>query len=545
VPPHPHAATDRQQEQHLKGEDTIRMGQYILGIDAGTSVLKAAIFDLAGNELNRGARNVPITNPEPHLAEENMQEVWVAASEAIREALTGTSVRPEEIAAVSVTGQGDGSWLIDRTTGKPIGPAILWTDGRTGPIIDKWYDDGTVTEQFEISGTGPYAGTASTILRWRAENQADLLGNAVNLWCKDWIEYNLTGDISTDPSDASLSGIDVRTRSWSDDVNRIWGIDGIANVLPEIKSPTDLAGTVTKAASGVTGLKEGTPVYKGQMDITASSLGVGVARPGDCMAVIGTAGIVTVCTDDISAEIEPKDVGWMIPHGPDTWIRAMGMNFCTPNLDWFLREFGAPFRDEAGAHTAEGDLFAYLNHKVLETPIGSRGVIYHGYLAPGGERAPFVRPSARGSFNGITGDHNRFDLLRAVYEGVAYGIRDCLDSIPTEVKTVRMAGGGANSPVWCQIFADVLGRTIVVPAGTEFGAKGAAIVAGVGAGLYNSYSEGADATVNIVRTYEPDLAKTAVYTPFFEVYREIRKSMMPIWDQLQSATQNAATAAKA
>lgn len=517
------------------------MSQYILGIDAGTSVLKAAIFDLKGNELNRGARNVPITSPQPHLAEENMQEVWVAAAEAIREAITGTSVRADEIVAVSVTGQGDGSWLIDEATGKPKGPAILWTDGRAGDIIDGWYEDGTVSRQFDTSGTGPYAGTTSAILRWRIENQPDLLEGAKVLWCKDWIEYNLTGDISSDPSDASLSGIDVLKRDWSEDVNSVWGIDGIRDVLPVLKSPTDLAGTVTAEAAGVTGLVEGTPVYKGQMDITASSLGVGVARPGDCMAVIGTAGIVTVCTDDMSAGFEPKDVGWTIPHGPDSWIRAMGMNFCTPNLDWFLREFGAPFRAEAEAQApGESALFDYLDRKVQEAPLGARGIIYHGYLAPGGERAPFVRPSARGSFSGITGNHDRFDMLRAVYEGVAYGIRDCLDSIPTEVKTVRMAGGGANSAVWCQIFADVLGRKIIVPAGTEFGAKGAAIAAGVGAGLYESYAAGVDATVNIVREYEPDLAKTAIYDDFFAVYRDIRQSMMPVWDRLQAATRRAA-----
>lgn len=517
------------------------MGQYILGVDAGTSVLKAAIFDLKGNELNRGARNVPVTNPQPHLAEEDMQEVWVAAADAIRDALTGSGIRPEEIAAVSVTGQGDGSWLVDAETGQPKGPAILWTDGRTGDIIDRWYEDGEVSKQFDISGTGPYAGTTSAILRWRLENQEELLEGAKNLWCKDWIEYNLTGDMSTDPSDASLSGIDVAEGTWSEDVNRIWGIDGISHVLPDIKKPTELSGAVTKAAAGVTGLKEGTPVYKGQMDITGSSLGVGVVRPGDCMAVIGTAGIVTVCTDDLSASFEPKDVGWVIPHGPDTWIRAMGMNFCTPNLDWFLREFGATFRAEAEAvSSTDGALFAYLDQKVQATPVGSRGIIYHGYLAPGGERAPFVRPSARGSFSGITGDHDRFDMLRAVYEGVAYGIRDCLDSIPTKVETVRMAGGGANSAVWCQIFADVLGRKIIVPAGTEFGAKGAAIVAGVGLGLYGSYEDGVDATVNIVREYEPDRAKTAIYDEFFAVYRDIRTLMMPVWDKLQAATRRAA-----
>jgi sugar (pentulose or hexulose) kinase len=513
---------------------------YILGLDAGTSVVKAAIFDLHGNELNRGARSVPITNPEPHLAEEDMNEVWVAATEAISQALTGGSVRADEILGVCATGQGDGSWLIDGD-GKPIGPALLWTDGRAGEIVDTWNTDGSITRQFDISGAGPYAGTTAALLRWRQENQAELLDGATNLWCKDWIEYNLTGDASTDPSDASLSGIDARNRTYSDQVFEAFGInDKTRATLPKLRNPTEQCGTVTRHAAGVTGLREGTPVFKGQMDITASSLGVGVARPGDCMAVVGTAGIVTVATNDLSTGFLPPDVGWVIPHSPDTWIRALGMNNCTPNLDWFLREFGEPFRLEAFAQPGEVGLFDFLDAGIKATPVGSAGLIFHGYLAPGGERAPFIKPSARGMFNGITGSHTRWHLLRAVYEGVAYGIRDCLDSIPTQVDTVRMAGGGANSAVWAQIFADVLGRRIIIPAGTEFGAKGAAIVGGVGLGVFDSYEAGVDATVNIVREYEPDRAKTDIYDDFFGIYRDLRISTLSSWDKLQAATRKAA-----
>ncbi|MGO1583954.1 MAG: FGGY family carbohydrate kinase [Actinomycetaceae bacterium] len=509
------------------------MSRYLLGIDAGTSVIKAAVFSETGTEMSRGAGNVPIISPDPSRAEEDMDTVWAAAAKAIRDAITGSSMRPQEIVAVSVTGQGDGSWLIDKD-GQPVGNAILWTDGRTGRVIDSWYEDGTVSAQFDTSGLGPYAGTASAILRWRLENEPETLQGATQLWCKDWVEYNLTGDISTDASDASLAGIDVRTRTWSDHVLKTWGIDGIKDVLPPIKSSTDLAGEVTREAAGATGLVAGTPVYKGQMDITASSLGVGVARPGDCMAVIGTAGIVTVATDTLDNGFAPADSGWVIPHSPDTWIRSMGMNFCTPNLDWFLDEPGNVLRLEARTRGLE--LFEYLDEVLAETPVGARGIIFHGYLAPGGERAPFVKPSARGSFFGLRGSHTRHDMLRAVYEGVAYGIRDCLDSIPTPVETVRMAGGGANSESWCQIFADVLGRRIIVPAGTEFGAKGAAIVAGVGSGVFESYAAGVDATVTIVRTYEPDRAKTAVYDRYFDLYRRTRAALQPLWDDLQDVT---------
>lgn len=212
----------------------------------------------------------------------------------------------------------------------------------------------------------------------------------------------------------------------------------------------------------------------------------------------------------------------------------MGLSFCTPNLDWYLRELGGSFRREAEART-QGNLYEYLDQVVEQTPIGSNGLIFHGYLAPGGERAPFTKPDARGMFNGINNSHTRNDMLRAVYEGVALGIRDCLDAIPTEVNVVRMAGGGANSPVWAQIFADVLGRTIEVPAGTEFGAKGAAIAAAVGVGRYASYAEGAEHMVHVRRTYTPNPDNTAKYDKFFGVYKRIRLAMLDIWDDLADA----------
>jgi sugar (pentulose or hexulose) kinase len=258
------------------------------------------------------------------------------------------------------------------------------------------------------------------------------------------------------------------------------------------------------------------------------------------MAVIGTAGIVTVATNDIESAFQPKDVGWVIPHSPDTWIRGLGMNCCTPNLDWFLREFGDPLRAETAARSDQYSIFNVIDEHLAQVPVGSEGIIFHGYLAPGGERAPFVKPSARGSFNGITGAHNRLHILRAIYEGICYGIRDCLDAIPVDVGTVHLAGGGAASPVWSQMFADVLGRKVAIPGGTEYGAKGVAIAAGVGVGAYNTYEEGVDATVKIAREHEPNPANTKLYDEFFECYRELRESTMEHWDRMQAATRKVA-----
>lgn len=256
------------------------------------------------------------------------------------------------------------------------------------------------------------------------------------------------------------------------------------------------------------------------------------------MAVIGTAGIVNIATDEPEKAFAPENVGWLIPHTDKTWIRSMGMSSATPNLEWYLREFGDRFREDAAS--IEGrSLYDFLDQELKKIPVGSGGILYHGYNAPGGERAPFIKPSARASFNGITGSHSRWEMLKSVYEGVALGIRDCLDPIPVKVETINMAGGGVNSPVWSQIFADVLGRSVVIPAGTEFGAKGAAICAATGAGLYDSLEEGVAATVEPLRVYEPDRKKTELYDELYDIYVRQREATMEIWDDLQAFTRKA------
>lgn len=521
------------------------MDGYIIGVDAGTSVVKTVVFDLSGNELGGARRIVPVINPEPHLAVSDMEGVWRAAHEVIEEVVHTAGVDRDRILGVALTGQGDGSWMID-TNGQPVGPGLSWTDGRAGGIIDGWYADGTVTRAFDITGCGPYAGSACALLRWRIENEPHLVGSgATNLWCKDWIEFKLTGDRSTDPSDASLLGIDVRKRAWSDEALNILGLRDGADWLPPLRAPSEACGEITREAAELCGLKPGTKVYKGMIDISASSLGVGVARPRDTMAVVGTAGIVTVATKEIDTAFVPQDVGWIIPHTDDTWIRALGMNWCTPNLDWYLREFGDPIKAELGMGFSDQSMWSLIEEKVAQIPIGSGGVMFHGYLSPGGERAPFVKPSARGSFNGITGGHTNLHLLRAIYEGIAYGIRDCLDAIPIEVETVRMAGGGAASPLWSEMFADVLGREVVIPAGREFGAKGAMIAACIGAGVYSSYEEAVDATVSIARRHEPVEANTALYDEFFGCYQAMRESTSAHWDRLQGAVRKVSAAAVA
>ncbi len=460
-----------------------------------------------------------------------MYQVWQAAANAISEALRNARISPEEVKAVGLTGQGDGTWMVG-PDGEPIGNAYLWNDGRAGSIVSTWDNDGTTKEGFKLTGHGPYAGSTSALLRWRLENEN--IGEATNLWCKDWINFKLTGELATDTTDPALSVVDVRERAFSDAALAAYGIEDAARWMPKMLNPGDFVGKVTKDAAKATGLREGTPVYQGMVDFCCSTLGVGVAKPGECMAVVGTAGIVTVVTNDVGAALTSEEaVGWTLPYMVGTWVRSMGMSSATPSLDWFMREFGDRFR--MASSDLDVNVYDFLDDRISSIPIGSNGILFHGYTAPGGERAPFIKPTARASFTGVSMSTSRFDLLRSVYEGVTYGMRDCLDSIPIEVTAVRASGGGVNSPVWAQMMSDCYGRPVEIPGGTEFGAKGAAILAGVGAGIYSSLDEALDETIVILRSYEPDMKKHEIYTDFFNVYREHRKSLIGIWDDLAAA----------
>lgn len=511
------------------------MGKFLLGIDAGTSVVKCSIMDLEGNELGTANRKVPINTPNPNWAEQDMDKVWQGVTEIILEALAKTSVKADEVIGIGVTGQGDGSWLVDKE-GRPVGPAILWTDGRAGEIVNRWLREGVVDKAYDITGTGPYAGSTNAILRWRVENQQDLLKQAYkNIWCMDWVEYKLTGRLCTDESNPSLFGLDIRRRTYSDEMLELYGLTSIKHLLPEIVQSTEIVGYVTKEAAELTGLKEGTPVVKGMFDVVACATGVGAVNSGDACSIMGT----TCFNEAVFAEpaFEPRNVGMSICHGvPGLWLKAMGVNYGTPNLDWFLREFGTPYHAEAEKRGVS--VFRVLDEVISGIAVGSDGVIYSPYLCPGGERAPFVKPEARAQFFGLTEEHTRDHMLRAVYEGVALAMRDCYEAIPGEVTNVHLSGGGAKSDVWCQILADVTGKVMRIPAGTEFGAKGVAIFAGVAVGEFKDINDAVAKTVRFEREFYPKEENTRKYDELFKVYRKLRDDVFETWDLLAAARKN-------
>ena len=508
------------------------MAKYLLGIDVGTSVVKCCIMDLEGTELATASRIVPTEVPNPRWAEADMGLVWKGVTEIIPEALAKTGLKGEDIAGIGVTGQGDGSWMIDKD-GNPVDKAILWTDGRAADLIGQWLKDGTIDRCFDITGSGAYAGSSNTILRWRQDNQPDLVKRAYkSLWAMDWVEFCLTGVATTDMSNPSISLLDIVKEEWSDDVIKMSGIEASRHVLPDLCKSKDVMGYVTEKAAHATSLIAGTPVVKGMFDVVASATGVGCVHAGDACSILGT----TLFNEGIydKPPFEPKGVGMSIVHGvPGLYLRAMGVNYGTPNLEWFLKQFGFPYKVEAERRGV--NVYYVLDEVLRSTEPGAGGIIYSPYLCPGGERAPFNNPEARAQFFGITEENNRDQMLRAVYEGVGLAMRDSYDSIPGEISRIALSGGGCKSDMWCQILSDVTGKALYVPKGTEFGAKGVAMFAGVAVGLFTDIEDAVSKTIQVDREFFPNLENTKKYDGLFKVYRQLRDEVVECWDMLAEA----------
>jgi sugar (pentulose or hexulose) kinase len=225
--------------------------------------------------------------------------------------------------------------------------------------------------------------------------------------------------------------------------------------------------------------------------------------------------------------LEPHLVGATLCHGvKERWLRTMTALTATPNLDWFIRELAA---DLAAKH-AGPKLHTQLDLMVAKTPAGAKGVMFHPYLSPAGERSPFVQPAARGSFTGLSLEHTRAHLLRAVYEGVAFAMRDCYQHMPVAPKSIVLSGDVSSSPVWCQILADCLGQTVSVPAGSAFGAKGAAINVGVATGFYPSVRDGVKQSVHLRRHYRPKPPRAGRYAELYPIFRETAARQSELWD---------------
>ena len=498
---------------------------YIIGIDAGTTVMKTVVFDLVGNEIAKASSLADIIHSRPGWAEQDMNSVWQATAKSCKEVISKAGIRPQDVLAVSLSGQGAGMWLVDKK-GKPTRYAVSWLDGRAQDIIDVWQADGTSNKLTRACGLVYYAGSGPGIIfRWFMENDRKALENSRSvLWAKDWVRYCMTGEIMTDETDPSMGMIDPPSRRYSSRVMELTGTSSYASLLPLIRPSHELGGKVTKAAAEATGLAEGTPVAVGAWDCTSTALGQGCIKSGDAFSIIGTAGIHMVVSSEPTINASYSLSCHTVPG--QYLLHSMAMTAAN-NLDWYEREFG--LAENQAAEEQATSKYDIINSAVASVPLGANGVFFLPYLQ--GERAPFVEARARGEFAGLADSSVRSDLYRAVYEGVALATLHNYKAmeVSRSFNRVRLGGGGAQSEVWSQILADCTGRVMEVTTGSEYGARGAAINAALCAGVYKDHEEAVQQMVKVKQVYEPDHKKTREYAESFDIYVKLIESRRKLW----------------
>ncbi|NPV75736.1 MAG: carbohydrate kinase [Anaerolineae bacterium] len=507
---------------------------YLLGIDNGTTTTKATLFDLDGNEVAvSSGRDVKTAHPEPGWAEQSMEEIWQATASAIRNCLERAAVDALDIAGVSLSGHGGGVWLVDES-GAPVRPAIIWLDGRAKPYLDRWGEQGLLPQLYDLSGWNLFAGMGPvTIFPWLMDHEPESLKKAyVNLTSKDWTKYCLTGEFSTDPSMASVALIDFRTLDYSDELLTLAGIGAYRHLLPKLAPAWEVAGKVTRQAAEMTGLKEGTPVSSGAFDGACSTLGAGAYNVGEACSNIATAGVHVVLSAEPTLDSE-RIYSLMCHTVPGVFYKTSMAQVAAGNLDWAEREFCATERQEAQERGVS--VYEVINEKIRDIPVGSGGIVYLPLLQ--GERAPFVKPEARGVFFGLGDWHTRAHLLRSVFEGVALSTRHNIEAMIKKgrLDTIYVSGGGSKSPLWCQIIADCTGSKVRVPAGADSGSRGAAINAGVAVGAFKDHGEGVRRMVNISREYEPNPENVKRYDQLYQIYIHLIQAVWPVWEESAEA----------
>lgn len=487
---------------------------YLLAHDLGTTGNKANLFDPSGRLCASHLETYGVTYPHPQWAEQDPSDWWRAVCDSTRALLRAVPDAKDNIAAVSFSGQMMGVIPVDRAH-RPLRRAIIWADQRAVAEADLVSDRCGQNEVY--NRTGHRISPAYTVAKilWLKRNEPEVYGQAQKFLCaKDYASLMLAGTLMTDYSDASGSNIfDLRTRTWCSDYLGRLELD--EQQLPEIVSSPTVIGTVTRAAAEATGLPAGTPVVAGGGDGACAAAGAGVIEPGACYCNLGSSAWISFSSGQ--PLLDPQRRTFTFHHVHPARYTPMGtMQAAGGARDWLARVAGQVDDEE-----------------IEHVPPGAGELMFLPYLI--GERSPWWNPHARGAFIGLTMQTTKVDMARAVLEGVAYNLRLILDSLASQganIQAVRFIGGGARSAVWAQLLADVFDKPIqVLDLAADATAWGAAVVGGIGIGLYKDWSIAA-ARSQVTRTYEPDAQHVARYADLLANFSKAYYALEPINEQL-------------
>lgn len=496
---------------------------YLLGIDNGGTVAKAALIGLDGRELAIASARTEMTSPRPGWSELDADRLWQTTAETVRRLIDQNAVDPQAIAAVACTGHGNGLYLIDQH-GNPVRPAIFSADMRAQSYVDRWNDAGIDRIVRPRTMQALWAGQPNALLAWLQDHELDTLQRARwALMCKDFIRYRLTGEARGEMTDMSgTSLMDVRQSQYSADVLEAFGIGRWSTLLPPLCLSHDRCGGVTAEAAWATGLAEGTPVAGGMFDVDACALASALTDEDTLGMTLGTWGI----NQYVSATPVVEGVFMTSRYCvPGYYLILEGSATSASNLEWFVQHWLAA--ESAAASTEGQTLYQRINQIVAGTAPSPDGPLFLPFLYGSN-----VHPSATGSLVGLRAGQDRGEVLRAVFEGVVFAHRthwERLLKVRAAPRRIRASGGAARSDVWVQMIADVFQVPVQVPDGSEFGALGAAICASVAAGCHADYPSACRAMVRFSRRFEPNRDLASYYAAKYDRYQRLAATLNDFW----------------
>lgn len=496
----------------------------LLGIDIGTGGTRAIMIDGEGRVIGSATHeHEAFASPKTGWAEQDPHDWWNACKHAVRQVLQATGITGEQIACVGLTGQMHGAVLLDEAH-EVLRPSLIWCDQRTEEEC-RWLTEKVGAERLiELTCNPALTNFTLTKLLWVKKHEPEIWKRFRSfLLPKDYVRMRLTGVRAIDVAEASGTLLlDVANRRWSKSMLEAAELD--ERCLPALYESPDIVGAITAEGAAETGLKVGTPVVAGAGDQAAGATGMGIVQPGAVSATIGTSGVVFAASD--RPALDPRGRIHTFCHAmPGRW-HVMGVTQAAGlSLRWFRDNFGAGENDGR-------DPYERLCDEAAKVPPGCDGVIWTPYLM--GERTPHLDPNARAALVGLAANHGRGHIVRAILEGVAFSLKDTFtifEEMRVPVQGVRLGGGGARSPLWRQIQADVYGHTVEIVAAEEGAAYGAAILAGVGAKIWPNVDAACESVVKVAKRVAPNAKDAEAMRRQYAAYRAVYPALANIFEK--------------
>jgi len=499
---------------------------YLLGIDCGSTMIKAALFDANGKEHTVASRKVQHVYLHPGWTENDMNAVWNGVCEVIREVLEIAAIDPARVACVTCTGHGNGLYLV-ADDGTPARNGIISSDVRAREYIEQWSRANVFERILPKTMQSLWPAQPNAILRWLIDNEPETMARTTWLFMvKDYVRYRMTGEAYMELTDMSgTSLIDVGNARYDDEVLEAWGLLDWKHIMPPLRRSADICGTITSEAAKLTGLIEGTPVAGGMFDIDACGLAVGMTDESIFCMIAGTWGNNQFIS---KTPVVDRDMFMTSCYSIDGYYLMLeGSATSAANLEWFVSQLFESDRELLRIQGMTKSIYDHYTELVAQTKPDDSAIIFLPYLFGGP-----VSLDAKGVLFGLDGRHTRRHVMRAVFEGIIFGHRwhvERLMRFCPRPRTIRLTGGATNSDVWAQMFADVFQIPIEIPAGTELGCLGAAICGAVAAGIYPNYEEACHNMVTITRVYLPIPDHAAIYARKYEQYLRLLEILAPAW----------------